>query len=383
MSKHKILFVVPSLAGGGAERIVVLLLEYLDKGKYEPILVTFETVTRYTIKGCENLKVIGLNKYSIVGNSMLAVALAGVLRKEKPAVTVSFMNFANIVASAAKKISFTDTYLVHSDHSDLTALMNTGRYGVVRRLVTRCFYKVADKRICVSLGVERDICENWGGKTDKCLTIHNPVDYLSIQRSALEAVTEPWLNDDIPVIIACGRLSTEKNYPLLLSAFSQLIDSVDVRLVILGEGEGRLEIKALVDEHGLSNSVKLLGFVSNPFSYLAKSTIFVLSSDWEGFGNVIIEAMACGLPVISTRCPSGPEEIISHMENGILFPVGDVDACTSAIQTLLCDEGLRQRLSEKGRERSKQFDISRVVKQYEAVFDGKALSTIDSSGENI
>lgn len=370
MMKRKVLFVIPSLGGGGAERIVVLLLEYMDMQKYEPVLVAFESIAKYKVQGCDNLKIIGLNKRSKISNITLPFTLAKVIRNEKPDVVLSFMNYANLVTSVAKILSFTTSYIIQSDHNNLTELMRMGKYGIVRRVLTRFLYKMADNRICVSLGVEKDLCDNWGVNQSKCLTIHNPVDYQSIQQSLIEPVNEPWFNDNIPVVIACGRLSEQKNYPLLLNAFAKLISNVDARLIILGEGEGKAEILTLIEEYSLASRVKLQGFVSNPFSYIAKSTIFVLTSNSEGFGNVIVEAMACGTPVISTRCPSGPEEIIDHMVDGKLIPVGDVMECTAAMQALLTDEQLRQKFSENGRKKSKEFDITKVVKRYEAVFDG-------------
>ena len=374
MKKRKILFVIPSLGGGGAERIVVLLLEYIDKQKYEPVLLAFESVTKYQIQGCDNLKIIGLNKRSKISNITLPFTLARVIRKEKPDVILSFMNYANLITSVAKLLSINSNYFIQSDHNNLTELMKMGRYGVVRSLITRLLYKIGDNRICVSMGVEKDLCDNWGVKQSKCLTIHNPVDYQNIQRSLIEPVNEPWFDEDIPVIIACGRLSAQKNYPMLLNAFSLLVDNIEVRLVILGEGEKQGEIVGLIEEYGIENRVKLMGFVSNPFKYIAKSTVFVLTSDSEGFGNVLIEAMACGAPVVSTRCPSGPEEIIDHMEDGILISVGAEEECANAMKMVLYDKKLRSQFSKNGREKSKRFDIVKVVKQYEAVFDSNKTS---------
>lgn len=369
--KNKIFFVIPSLGGGGAERIVVLLLQYLDKKKYEPVLITFESIAKYDIQGCDDLKIISLNKRSKISNIVLPLMLAKLFRDEKPDVILSFMNYANLLTAVARKLSFTKTRLIHSDHNNLTELMKMGRYGTVRKFLTRLLYKFDDIRICVSKGVEKDICENWGVQESKCITIHNPVDFQHIQKSLDEPVDEIWFDEDVPVIVSCGRLSEQKNYPMLLKAFSLLVADVDARLLILGEGEAKAKMLGLIDEYDLNERVRLVGFVSNPFKYISRSSVFVLSSDSEGFGNVLIEAMACGTPVISTRCPSGPEEIINHMEDGILIPVADVHECSKAMKTLLAGEQLCLQFSKKGREKSKRFDIENVVKKYELVFDSK------------
>ncbi len=373
MKKIKVLFVIPSLIGGGAERIAVLLLEYLDMERFEPILVTFESIEKYKIQGCPDLVTISLDKRTKASNATLSLSLAKVMLKEQPEVTISFMNYANLIASIAKLISFNKTYLIHSDHNNLTELMNMGQYGAFRKLLTRILYKFTNTRVCVSKGVEQDIRDNWGVAQNKYTTIHNPVDFHNIQRLSAEQVSDTWFNEDIPIVIACGRLSAQKNYPMLVEAFTQLSQCVEARLVILGEGELKDDILAIIEKNELKTKVKLLGFVENPFKYLSKSTLFVLSSDSEGFGNVIVEAMACGVPVISTRCPSGPDEIISHMENGLLITVGDAAECANAMQTLLTQQSLRQQLASKGQEKSRDFDITRVVKRYEAIFAGQSL----------
>ncbi|GAH75207.1 unnamed protein product [marine sediment metagenome] len=141
------------------------------------------------------------------------------------------------------------------------------------------------------------------------------------------------------------------------------------RLVILGEGDEEQALNKLAADLDISNDVAFLGFQNNPFSFIAHSNIFALSSHWEGFGNVIIEAMACSVPVISTNCPYGPNEIITDGVNGLLVPVGDTHAMAEAIAKLLKDEPLRERLAEEGKKRAEDFKVEKMVAEYEKVFE--------------
>jgi glycosyltransferase involved in cell wall biosynthesis len=172
----------------------------------------------------------------------------------------------------------------------------------------------------------------------------------------------------LPVIVACGRLTAQKNHPLLLNSMALVLKQTDARLLILGKGEKKDELEKLTQSLGIEKKVFFLGFKKNHHKYIARSSIFVLSSDWEGFSSVIMEAMACGVSVISTRCPSGPDEIITDGVNGLLVPVGDADAMAGAILRLLKDETLRKKLADAGRSRSEDFRVEKMVAGYEKVF---------------
>jgi Glycosyltransferase len=182
-------------------------------------------------------------------------------------------------------------------------------------------------------------------------------------------IEHPCFKDNIPVIIAFGRLIPRKGFVDLIKAFHLVCSQLPSRLVFIGEGDERQRLEELVAKLHLKESVLFLGYQENPFKFIGQSRIFVLSSHREGFANVIIEAMACGAPVISTRCPSGPDEIISDGENGLLVPVGDVDALAEAILKLLKDEPLRKRLAEAGRRRAEDFGVEKMVAEYERVFE--------------
>ena len=201
------------------------------------------------------------------------------------------------------------------------------------------------------------------------MVIYNSIDIVKITTLLNNEVEHTCFNENIPLITVCGRLTSSKNYPLLLKSFAIIQREIKARLLILGEGEKRKSLEDLVDKLGIQDKVMFLGFQKNPFKYIAKSNIFVLSSSWEGFSIVIVEAMACGVPVISTRCPSGPDEIITDEVNGLLVPVANVDAMAQAILRLLKDESLSNRLAEAGKKRAKDFKVEKMVAEYERLFE--------------
>jgi len=186
---------------------------------------------------------------------------------------------------------------------------------------------------------------------------------------AKEPVEHPWFNNkEIPIIIAVGRLTKAKDYPTFLRAFSLICKKRKAHLVILGEGEERKNLENLIHKLNLPENVAFLGFQKNPYKYMQKASVFVLSSKREGFPNVIVEAMTCGVPVISTNCQSGPNEIIKNGENGILVPVGDEKALAEAILKVLNNHSLRQKFSEQGRKKAQDFTAEKSIKEYEKLF---------------
>ena len=179
------------------------------------------------------------------------------------------------------------------------------------------------------------------------------------------------------VVLGVGRLTQQKDFPTLIRAFARVRAQRDARLMILGEeknpiknAQRRKELTALAAELGVTEDLALPGFVSNPFAYMARAGVFVLSSAWEGFGNVVAEAMACGCPVVSSDCPSGPAETLNHGEHGSLVPVGDDEAMAAAILSVLEKPPDRHRLQT----RAAEFSVGPVVKRYLKVLDGGAAS---------
>ena len=240
------------------------------------------------------------------------------------------------------------------------------------RLISRWFYAKAEVIIALTQAMSIDLKRNFNVPDKNIRVIPNPIDLRQIQELYSEPVDHPWFNDEIrkkfPIIIAVGGLVKAKGFPHLLKAFAKVRETLRARLVILGKGEKLQELKYLSEDLNIAQDTAFLGFANNPYKYMAKSDLFVLSSLWEGFPNVLVEAMACGTPVISTNCPSGPDEIITHGANGLLVPPADHEALAESILKLLNDERMRHSLSDAARKKVVDYDVTNIIREYEELF---------------
>ena len=204
-----------------------------------------------------------------------------------------------------------------------------------------------------------------GVPAEKTVTIYNPVEAERIRDLMTKPVNHRWLKDrTAPVILAVGRLTEAKDYPTLLRAFARLRANRPARLIILGQGEEEARLKALASELGIAGDTDFVGYQKNPFVWMARCDLYVMSSAWEGFGNVLVEAMVCGARVVSTDCPSGPGEILEHGRWGRLVPVADAETMAEAMAEALDDPAPPDVLR-----RSKMFDARRIRGEYlEALF---------------
>ena len=204
-------------------------------------------------------------------------------------------------------------------------------------MLARKIYRWADAIVAVSNGVADDVAREVGLDRNRIRTIYNPAITPDLASKAREPVHHRWFQPGATrVIISMGRLNVQKDYPTLLRAFKRLLtQQQDLRLIILGEGEEREALELLARELRIADYVDLAGFVSNPFAYMAKASVFVLSSAWEGLPMALVEAMACGTPVVSTDCPFGPKEILERGRYGPLVPIRDDEALAQAIKETL------------------------------------------------
>jgi glycosyltransferase involved in cell wall biosynthesis len=250
-----------------------------------------------------------------------------------------------------------------------------GFKGRFMPFLVRHTYRRAEGIIAVSQGVAEDIVRFTGISKERVHTLYNPVVTPEIGERAREPVDHPWFKPGAPpVILGAGSLSVQKDFDTLVRAFALLRQSQEAKLIILGEGKRRRELEKVIHQLNLGADVELPGFVPNPFAYMGKAALFVLSSRWEGLPGVLIQAMACGCPVVSTDCPSGPREILDAGRYGSLIEVGDVPGLAHAMQ-----EALTTPLSgEILQRRARQFSASEVIPKYiNVLFAHKALSQRD------
>lgn len=358
----RIAIFLPSLNGGGAERVMVTLANAFAARGYEVDLVLAAAQGPYLKDVSAAVRIVDLKAGRVI---MALLPLMRYLRRQRPVAMLTAMTHANVVALLARRLARVPTRLVVSERTTISVEVDRAQdlaariiYALVPKLYSRAAGIVA-----VSQAAAADLVGFAGLPASGVEVIYNPFDLDRIQTLAAGPLMHPWfVPGQPPVILAIGRLNEAKDYPALIRAFARLRKSRAARLLILGEGELRSSLEALVGECGLTtDGVQMPGFVVNPFAYLARCGVFVLSSRWEGLPGALIEAMACGAPVVSTDCPSGPREILESGRWGTLVSVGDEEAMAKAIDSVLSTP--RTQLPEV-RQRAADFEHGKAVDAY-------------------
>lgn len=337
---------MPNLGGGGAERVMLTLAEALvERGQRVDLVVTRATgALRGDVP--EEVRLIDLHAHRIITS---VPGLARYLRRERPVAVLSAMSATNCVAVWARQLSGLCTRLVLSEHSTLSVASASAatRRGRWMPNLMRWAYPKADAIVAVSRGVANDLAAQLNMPRERIGVIYNPVVTPRMLALSREPLDHPWFQaDEPPVVLGVGRLVPAKDFATLLRAFAIVRAQRPTRLVILGEGEQRALLERLAGELGIANDVQMPGFVANPYQYMRAARVFALSSRWEGFGNVLAEAMACGAPVVSTDCASGPAEILEDGKWGQLVPVGQSALLAAAIRNALSTQRPRLGLTD-------------------------------------
>lgn len=327
----RIAFFLGSFGGGGIERITARLAHNFVKLGVEIDLILNRADSPHLGQMPATTRIIDLKARN------LYLSLPGLVRyiqQERPSAMLAADHYLNEIALVAKKIAGVPMRLIVAEHNQLskTARNSTTIKGRLAPLFARWLYPWADGIVAVSEGVAQDLAITAGLPLTSIETIYNPVINAQMLAKATEPVAHHWFaSTEVPVILGVGKLEQQKDFPNLIRAFAKVRQVQPARLVILGWGPDRPELAALIQTMGLQDDVDLPGYVQNPYAYMARSAVFVLSSAWEGLPTVLIEAMALGIPVVSTDCESGPSEILADGAYGYLTPVGDSDALAGAI----------------------------------------------------
>lgn len=364
MMPARILIVLPDLRGGGAERLHVHLAKRWNS---QGIKVDFALMNR---RG-ELLDLLpnGVNVVELGSTRIRGVIapLARYLRKVRPDVTIAAMWPLTSAAVVAWWLAKRPGRLYLSDHVQLSMScvqeLKTPLWMLrVSMLLT---YPTASGLIAVSEGVKQDICRLGGLSDSKVRVIYNPTAVgVSVRKDSLEIRNNLWGAGFDQHILSVGTLKAQKDHATLIRAFALLPASLNAKLVILGEGSLRSELVILIGQLGLQGQVTLPGYAIDPYPWFQSADLFVLASRWEGFGNVIVEALECGVPVVSTDCQSGPAEILQNGRYGRLVPVQDPAALAAAIAQSLAHPVDRKPLMM----RAKDFSVSAIADQYLAYF---------------
>jgi glycosyltransferase involved in cell wall biosynthesis len=361
-ASHLISVFIPSLGGGGAERVMASLAAGFTARGRQVEVVTCEPRGPFASMIPSELITTLPNRRM----SALVPSLTRYLRTRQPTILLSAMKQCNVAAIAASAMGRCRTKVVVSEHSDVNASLRSmpRMKAMVLWSAMRATYHAASGLVAVSHGVRDSLVRAHIVKASSVNVIHNPIVDLRLKAAVLEPPTHPWCSDrSVPLVVSAGRLTKAKDYTTLLHAFAIVTHTRKARLLILGEGELRAPLMRLVTTLNLDASVAMPGFVDNPYSHMRAAAVFVLSSQWEGFGNVLVEAMASGAPVVSTDCPSGPAEILEHGRWGRLVPVGDSHALAGGII-----DALESRVPVAF-ERADDFTADVATDRYLALFD--------------
>ena len=339
ISTQPIALFTQNLEVGGAERVMLNLATALADLGHRVDLVLASAQGEFLNSVPANVRVIDLGVATPI---RAGKALQAYYRKENPLITISALNQPNVVAILAQKRSKVKAIAtIHTSLSQEAKNANSLRLRIMPYIV-KALYAKADALVAVSEGVAQDACQFLGMDRSKIRLIFNPIVSPESLKRAAEPATHPWLTQkNGPVVVAAGRLMPPKDFALLLSAFSKLPKSLNARLIIFGEGDLRAELTQQIASLGLQESISLPGFSKNVLAEISKADLFVLSSKWEGLPSVLIEALGCGVPIVSTDCKSGPREILQGGKFGPLVPVGDADQLATAIERQLGPDPIR------------------------------------------
>lgn len=308
------------------------------------------------------VEIVNLNasKSPVIFNKF--IALWRYFRRRKPTFLIAIGDNINL-AGMAQRLSGSRTIVLAGVHNYLSLYIPNEHRSFKRILpyLLRWSFSQCEQIIAVSQGVAEDLASTTGLPLERIKVIYNPVISLDFLEKAEEPVNHPWLGSkEIPVILGAGRFVKQKDFSTLIRAFALVRQQRLARLIIIGQGAEQFGLEQLVHDLNLDEDVDFPGFVENPYAYMSRARVFVLSSAWEGFGNVIVEAMATGTAVVSTDCPSGPSEILENGKYGQLVPVGDFEALAHAILLTLENPISSPVLKQKAQD----FSIELIVEQY-------------------
>lgn len=386
-NKPRLLIFINTLQTGGAERVVSLLLNHL-KDNFEIHLALYSNIIDYTIP--PEIKILDL-KQPLLQNKIIrflklpqiSLQVYRYCKKNGINNSVAFLYRPCYINAIMKSFCGYRGHVIMCEGTHQTTMQESHStiYRMFSKFMVMYSYKRADLILANSYAIQTDLIENFKIKTP-VRVIYNPVDLQDIKTHAVE---EPGFvfEENIFYFITVGNLRKEKNQLLLIQAFF-ILKNLPCKLLIVGAGVMEDILKQKVKDLGLMEKVIFCGFDKNPFKYVNRSNCFVLSSDVEGFPNVLIEALACGKPVISTDCSSGPRELLAPAtdlhhrainayeigEYGILTPVKDVISLANAMKKMYTDAGLRSQFTAKAAKRAEQFDVDEIKQYFHVAFTG-------------
>lgn len=361
---RKITFFVYSMAGGGAEKTVLHLTNrYVSEG-ISVELILIKNKGEYLTLLDDRIKIIVLNKIFLKFGTIGKI-LAGLLaiRRSYRETLLCVGEWPNLIGPIASKvIPISNVFLREGNTKTFINCPQKYNLGKFIQWLSQKSYTSSNvkKIICISKAVENHLHDVFPSVRSKTIVIHNAINIDEIRKNKNKNVDHPWLKKrDTPVIIAAGRLTDQKDYPTMLNSLVEVLKKRQVKLIIMGTGTLEVELKELVNKMGINKEVDFIGFQNNPYKFFEKSDLFVHSAKYEGFGNVFIESIACGIPIVTTDCDS-PREIILNDDHGKIVPVGDYNKLAEAVIDTLSKAKNLEALEN----RAKDFSIKKISKKY-------------------
>ncbi|MBT4732869.1 glycosyltransferase [Candidatus Woesearchaeota archaeon] len=355
-----ITIVIPDLEIGGAERLSINLANHWVTEGYTVEFVVMRRQGELINLLSKGINIVDLNVDRIY---KVVFPLVKYLRKKRPKIILSFMWPLTSISVVAWLIAKRQGKLFLSDHIQLShaSVHELFISPLLVKIIIKLTYPFATGAIAVSHGVKKDI-KKLGALPDSLIkVIYNPAaTRISLSRSPEDVQQKLWGDKFKHHILSVGRLKVQKDHELLLRSFSLIPASYNAKLVILGDGDLYGHLMNLVQELGLEERVSIPGFTIDTSPWYRSADLFVLSSRWEGFGNVIVEALECGVPVVSTDCPSGPAEILDNGRYGTLVPVGEIEELALAMIKSLDNIHDHVALIDRARD----FSVPKISKQY-------------------
>jgi len=367
----KVCFVLPSLAGGGAERVAVQVLSALDERRWDRSMYLFKREGPYLADLPASVRLSSSRSESRVGRLL---ELRRYIRATRPDLVVSFLSYFTVLA--ATKAAGVGARVVFVLGTPMSAFLSDADYHwkapshrTFFTMIARAGYRLADAIATTSQGVSDDLMQHFGVRASAIRVVHNPIDFAAMTAAAAEPLDAPdeqaWTH---PAIVSAGRLADVKNFPLLIEAMALVRRRLpSARLFILGQGDEEPQLRLQIASLGLADAVRLCGFQRNPWKYIARADVFALTSRYEGFGNVLVEAMACGVPVVVTSSP-GPLEIVRDNVDGVIVSEHTPSAVAEALESVLTDGRRRASMAEAARQASSRFALPAIAGQYDSWF---------------
>ena len=359
-TRRHLLFCIPTLRSGGAERVILTLLKHLDREKFRLSLAVVDTTGEVFLDQIPaDVEFINLGVTRVRYALPKIVAL---IWNRRPEVVFSTLGHLNIALAMVRRILPSNIQLIARETTVVSYGQQASRSPNLWGQLTRLYYKNVDLLVCQSRYMQHDLVLNFAFPKQKTVIINNPVDRTHIKSQLLRSQIKPRKNTNLIHLVAAGRLEKVKGFDLLIDAFS-LINNPLLRLEIIGDGGQRESLQRLICAKKLESQINLSGFQSNPYGIIANADSLVISSRFEGFPNVVLEALACGTPVIATPAPGGLKEILDGVSSCQIATEVSAASLACAISTWISKP--RKQVDPRLLER---YDLDQIIKQYEQVF---------------